>query len=121
MVEASLSLQQSQGQAQLRASMSRAAITLAHREAEKAVKRGLAAQGIKPQLIAKREIVAMAQAYLAQHPELIDEARPVIEQWAAEGFFGKRAARNLRLLCKSESPTNRALPLNETHAHKGAQ
>jgi hypothetical protein len=89
---ASLGLQQSQRQAQLHARLARAAITLAHREADKAVKRGLAAKGIKLQLIPHREITAIAQAYLAQHPELIEEAKPIIEQWRREGFFGKRAA-----------------------------
>jgi hypothetical protein len=89
----------------LRVSMSRAAITLAHREAEKAVKRGLAAKGIKLQLIAKREITAMAREYLAEHPELVDEAKPIVEQWRAEGFFGRRAAQaahNLRVTCNGE-------------------
>jgi hypothetical protein len=52
----------------LRVSMGRAAITLAQREAEKAVKRRLAAKGIKLQLIAKREIIALAREHLAAHP-----------------------------------------------------
>jgi hypothetical protein len=85
----------------LRVSMSRAAITLAHREAEKAVKRGLAAKGIKLQLITKREITAMAREFLASHPELIAEAKPIIEQWRTEGFFGKRAARTVHILVRS--------------------
>ncbi len=34
-----------------------------------------------------------ADAYLEQHrAELIAEAKPVVEQWRKEGFFGKRFA-----------------------------
>jgi len=48
----------------------------------------------------------MAKEYLAAHPELIAEAKPIIEQWRREGFFGKRAARiverNLQLSINSE-------------------
>jgi hypothetical protein len=119
MVEANHSLQQ----AKLRASMGRAAITLAHREAEKAVKRSLAAQGIKPQYVAKREISLAAREYLAQHPELIAEARPIVQRWVAEGFFGKRAARyaqNLEVTCNAGRPVTQGLSLNETHAQNGA-
>jgi len=98
MIETVPSLQQSQRQAQLRARLAQAAVTLARQRAEKAVKRQLQAQGLKPQHIAKREIVALAGEYLAAHPELIDEARPIVEQWRAEGFFGKRAARSVRIV-----------------------
>ena len=39
-----------------------------------------------------REIIAAADAYLADHrAELIAEATPIVERWQAEGFFGKRA------------------------------
>ena len=34
----------------------------------------------------------MAKDYLAAHPELIAEAKPIVEQWRKEGFFGKKAA-----------------------------
>ncbi len=42
--------------------------------------------------IAKREIIALANEYLAAHPELIAEAKETALRWAAEGFFGKKAA-----------------------------
>jgi hypothetical protein len=89
MIETISSLQH----AALRTRLAQAAITLAQREAEKAVKLALRGQGLKPQYIARREIVIMAKEYLAAHPELIAEAKPIIEQWRREGFFGKRAAR----------------------------
>ena len=89
MVEANHSLQQ----VALWARLARAAITLAQREAEKHVKRSIAATGIKPALVARREIFRAARDYLAAHPELIAEAKPVVEQGRREGFFGKRAAR----------------------------
>jgi hypothetical protein len=101
MVEASHSLQQSQRQAQLHARLARAAITLAQQRARSAVKHRLRARGLKVQYIPHREITAMAQAYLAEHPELIAEAKPIIEQWRREGFFGKRAARTVHILGQS--------------------
>ena len=97
MVEATNSVQQ----VALRARLAHAAITLARHEAEKAVKQALKGQGLKPQYIARREIVTMAKAYLAAHPELIAEARPIVEQWRREGFFGKRAARTDHIPCQS--------------------
>ena len=70
-------------QAQLRASMSMAARVLARQRAIKAVKRALQAKGLKPQHIAKREIAAAADKYLANHPELISEAKEIVERWQA--------------------------------------
>jgi len=35
--------------------------------------------------------------YLDEHPELVADARPVIEAWTMEGRFGKRAQRALAL------------------------
>ena len=49
----------------------------------------------------------MAKAYLAAHPELIAEVKPIIERWRREGFFGKRAAQaahKLRVMSKEEKP-----------------
>jgi len=66
-----------------RARLAQAAITLAHREAEKAVKRGLAAKGIKLQYVAKREIVTLAKDYLAEHPHMLRTVF-VIEAWPWE-------------------------------------
>ena len=86
MIETIPSLQQ----VQLRARLAQAAITLAQREAEKAIKHQLAAKSLEPQYIARREIVIMAKAYLAEHPELIAEAKPIVEQWRKEGVLWKR-------------------------------
>ena len=94
-------------QVALRARLAQAAITLAKREAEKAVKQALKGRGLKPQYIPRREIVIMAKAYLAAHPELIAEVKPIIERWRREGFFGKRAAQaahKLRVMSKEEKP-----------------
>jgi hypothetical protein len=73
--------------------MSQAVICLARQAAIKETKRALAATGLKPQYIARREIIGLANEYLAAHPELIAEARPIVERWRREGFFGKKAAR----------------------------
>jgi hypothetical protein len=62
------------------------------------VKLALRRQGLKPQYIARREIVMLANEYARAHrAELVAEVKPIVEQWAAEGFFGKRAVR----LCTS--------------------
>jgi hypothetical protein len=71
----------------------------------------------------------MARARLFEDGEyrarLIAEARPIVDQWTAEGFFGKRAAqrqleRNSQHLHKPGSAEPQALPLCETHDRNGA-
>ena len=57
MIETIPSLQQ----VALQARLAHAAITLAKNEAEKAVKQALRGQGLKPQYIARREIVTLAK------------------------------------------------------------
>jgi hypothetical protein len=64
--------------------------TLARQQAAKTVKQALKGQGLKPQHIARREIATMAKDYLASHPELIAEAKPIVEQWRKEGFLERR-------------------------------
>jgi hypothetical protein len=103
MAEANHSLQQ----AALQARLARAAIILAQREAEKAVKLALKGQGLKPQYMATREIVTLAREYLAAHPELITEAKPIIERWRREGFFGKRAAQTGHSLSQTVNSSGR--------------
>jgi hypothetical protein len=96
MVEANHSLQQ----VALRARLAQAAITLAHREAEKAVKQALQRQGLKPQRIARREISLAAREYLAAHPELIAEAKPIVEQWRREGSLASELPASLNEILK---------------------
>ena len=66
----------------------------------------------------------MAKDYLVAHPELIAEAKPIVERWRREGFFGKRAARELERnsqdLHKPRSPEPQALSLCESHERNGA-
>ena len=67
-------------------------------------------------------INAVAREYLAAHPELIAEAKPVVERWRVEGFFGKKAGRiaqNAEHKFKSESPLAQGLPLLTTHERNG--
>ena len=50
-------------------------------------------QGLKPQCTSRRIIVEMADEVLAKRRgELIAEAAEIVEQWRAEGVFGKRLA-----------------------------
>jgi len=46
-------------------------VTLARQAAIKAVKRQLQAQGLKPQYMAKREIVGLAEEYLLEHRQVL--------------------------------------------------
>jgi hypothetical protein len=89
MDEATHRVQQAPNQAQLR-TMSVAVVVLARRSAIKAVKRQFQAQGLKLQRMAHREIVAAANGYLSNHPELLAEAKETVVRWQAEGVFGKR-------------------------------
>jgi hypothetical protein len=78
----------------VRARMGRAVRVEALRRAKAEIKHQLAAKGIKPQRLPMREIVAMAEARLmadAQYrAEIVAKAKAVVDQWHAEGRFGKR-------------------------------
>ena len=75
--------------------MAHAAITLARHSALKATKRQLAAQGLKVNHFSRRDLVAHAETYFADHREtLIAEAREVVAQWGAKGYFGRRSKLN---------------------------
>jgi hypothetical protein len=79
-----------------RQTMNRAVRVEAMRRAKGAIKRAYQAQGVKIARIPYRQIVAAAKAYLAKHPELIAEAKEVVERWHAEGMFGKRGGFRVR-------------------------
>lgn len=94
MVEANPSLTQAQRQAQRQAQAVR---VLAMHAAKHEVKEAIRREGkVKLSRVPQREIIAMARARLFEDGEyrakLIAEARPIVDQWTAEGFFGKRAA-----------------------------
>jgi hypothetical protein len=98
--------------AQLRARMGVAVITLARQRATTRVKEQFRAQGLKIADMSHREIAVAAEEYLAEHPELIAEAKPIVLRWFADGVFGKRAARsvqNLRLSCNAPRPAAQAV------------
>ena len=66
---------------------------LAQLRARNAVKNEMRKYGLKPTHYAAREITSWAHVYLDDHPELIADARPVVEAWIAQDVFGKRARR----------------------------
>jgi hypothetical protein len=71
-----------------------AAIVLALQSATRTIKTQLQAEGIKVNHVSVRDIRIQAEAYLDVHrTRLIAEATAIVEQWTAEGFFGKRAQR----------------------------
>jgi DNA invertase Pin-like site-specific DNA recombinase len=67
-----------------------AAVTLALMRARQAVKDALRRKGEKVSAHSSCEIAAMAKAYLAEHRELMVEARATVERWTLEGVFGNR-------------------------------
>ncbi len=75
--------------------MRSATITLAMMRSKAAVKDAIRRQGTrKLSQVPSAEITQMAKAYFVAHHEvLIAHAIPIIEQWLAEGFFGKRDRR----------------------------
>ena len=79
--------------AYLRARMGVAVMTLARQRVIARVKEQLRATGLKVAHFRHREIVVAAEEYLAEYPELIAEAKPIVLRWFAKGVFGKRAAR----------------------------
>jgi hypothetical protein len=74
-----------------------AAITLAMMRAKQAVRDALRRKGAKVSLVPSCQITAMAKTYLHEHRDaLMAEAKATVEQWVAEGLFGKRAQREWR-------------------------
>jgi short-subunit dehydrogenase len=66
---------------------------LARLAAKKAVQAELKAQGVRVTLVRPAEINAQAAEYLANHPELYQQALERAQRMTAEGVFGKRAQR----------------------------
>jgi len=89
MAEANPSIQQTLTAAHAR--IMTASVVLAQLRARNAVKAELRKQGLKVSHFAAREITSWAHVWLDDHPQLLQEARPVIERWIAQGVFGKRA------------------------------
>lgn len=79
--------------AQLGARLSLAVMAVARQRAIKADKLQFQRRGLKSAHMTHREIVAAGQDYLSKHPELIAEAKVIVECWLTEGFFGKKAQR----------------------------
>jgi hypothetical protein len=102
-----------------------AVAVLAKRREIAATRKRLRGMGLKPHFVPIREMAAMVEEYLDQHwPVLIAEARPIVDRWTAEGFFGKRAAQSvqhLQDLHSQRSAEPQALPLCECHDRNGAE
>jgi hypothetical protein len=80
-----------------------AAVTLALHRARQAVKDALRRKGEKVSAYPSCDITTMAKAYLAEHRELMVEAKATVERWTQEGVFGKRAQRALRANIKTNA------------------
>jgi hypothetical protein len=78
-------------EAQLRTRLHCAARTLALQAALNATKLRLRAKGFRVSDFTRKELVAHAEIYLADHrEELIANAKIVVAGWAASGVLGKR-------------------------------
>lgn len=127
MVEATPSLTQAQRQAMRQAIAVR---VLCEQRAREEIKDQIRREGrVKLRSVPRHEIIAIARAKAfadaAYRTRLIAEAERVVEEWTAEGFFGKRAAqrqleRNLQHLHKPGSAEPQPLLLCETHDRNGA-
>ena len=100
MAEANHRLQQTLSEAQAR--ITTAAHVLAQLRARDAVKDSLRKFGHKPTHYSAKEISSWGRVYLDDHPELLSEAKPVIERWIAQGVFGKRAQKEFTKQLKIE-------------------
>jgi hypothetical protein len=84
------------------------------------VKDRLRRQGIKLSRVPHHHIERLARARLFEDGEyrarLIAEARPIVDQWTAEGFFGKQAALSVR-----KAPELRTLTVGEGQEEMGIQ
>jgi len=72
-------------------------MVLARQRAVKGAKRQFQAQGLKPQRMAWKEIAAAGDVYLANHRELIAEAKETVLRWYAEGMFAPRGGIRIRV------------------------
>jgi hypothetical protein len=68
-----------------------ATMTEAMRKARGGVKEALKRQAVRLCEVEARDITSWAQVYLDDHPELIAEAKLVIQGYFLRGVFGKRA------------------------------
>jgi len=71
-------------------------ITLAKLAAIKAVKRDIQAQGGKPAYIERQIMVAAANTYLREHPELIEEAAETVRKVPQLRTLAEREERQRR-------------------------
>jgi hypothetical protein len=72
---------------QVQSRISTASFVLALHRARGAVKEELKRQRVRLADVEAREISARAWDYVIAHPELIADARPVVEGWFARGVF----------------------------------
>jgi tmRNA-binding protein len=105
----------------------RAVAVLARQAAIKATKAALQRQGLKLTHFRQKDIVALAEEYLATHrDELVAEATVIAKQWQAEDERRREARRRRRLLERNSKdlhsarrPDPHGLSLCRTHERNG--
>ena len=123
MVEASQSYQR---RAAIRLRL--AVAVLARQAAIKATKAELRAKGLKLSNFTHRDIVVLAEEYLAEHrEELVAEAIVIAKRWQAEDERRREARRQRRLLERNSrvvhsarKPDPQGLSVCESHDQNGA-
>jgi hypothetical protein len=78
---------------QIQARMTTASIVLALQRARNAVKEELKRQRRRLADVEPKEITALAHDYLRAHPEVVADARPVVESWIARGGYSASGRR----------------------------
>lgn len=100
MVEANPSLSQIQSR------ITQGAVVLALHRARGIVKDQLKRERIRLADVEAREISERARDYLEAHPELVADARPIIQGWFLRGQFGKRVQRACAALITNAQTQN---------------
>jgi hypothetical protein len=76
--------------------MNATTIILARRSAIKAVERDIRAQGLRVTSVERRFILAAANSYLSEHPELIEEAAETVRKVPQLRTLAEREERQRR-------------------------
>jgi hypothetical protein len=100
----------------IQARITTASFVLALQRARNAVKEELKRQRRRLADVEAKEITALAREYLDAHPELVADARPVVESWIARGVFGKRAQRQLACSNLTSDAQSQSEPISTTSA-----
>jgi len=96
-------------------------MTTAKLAAIKAIKRDLQAQGLKPVHIERHIIVSVADTYLREHPELLEEAAEIVRKVPQLRTLAERAGANAGETSDERDHANDSKPNTAPFAQCGLQ